>query len=113
MSKSLVLVSLLICGSLAIDKEWWKHASIYQIYLRSFQDSNGDGIGDFKGLTSRLDYLVDIGIDTVYIMPYYLSSWIDGGYDIIDYRAIDPVYGTMEDFEELMREMKARGMGYI
>ncbi|XP_065224136.1 maltase A2-like [Planococcus citri] len=106
------IVTLLtfVFGVLALDKEWWKHATIYQILLRSFQDSNGDGIGDIKGLISRLDYLKDIGIDTVYIMPFYPSSGIDGGYDIVDYKGIDPAYGTMEDFEELMREMKSRGL---
>ncbi|XP_065224400.1 maltase A2-like [Planococcus citri] len=103
----------LVLGALSLDTEWWKYGTIYQILLRSFQDSDGDGIGDIKGLMSRLDYLVEIGIDTVYIMPFYLASGVDTGYDIINYKKIDPDYGTMEDFEELMREMKSRGLRCI
>ena len=104
-------ILLLICQikATSLDREWWRHATIYEIYLKSFQDSNGDGIGDFKGVTSKLDYLVDIGVDTVWITPFYPSPMADGGYDITDYYGIDPIYGTMEDFEELMKEMKKRG----
>ena len=74
--------------------EWWRHAVIYELYPRSFQDSNGDGIGDIKGITSRLDYLHDLGIDAIWITPMYPSPGIDYGYDISDYMAIDPLYGT-------------------
>ena len=76
--------------------EWWRHAVIYELYPRSFQDSNGDGVGDLKGITSRLDYLHDLGIDAIWITPMYPSPGIDYGYDISDYVAIDPLYGTMK-----------------
>ena len=79
--------------------EWWRHAVIYEIYPRSFQDSDGDGVGDIKGITSRLDYLHDLGIDAIWITPMYPSPGIDYGYDISDYTAIDPLYGTMADFD--------------
>ena len=87
-------------------EEWWRHAVIYEIYPRSFQDSDGDGIGDIKGITSRLDYLHDLGIDAIWITPMYPSPGIDYGYDISDYTAIDPVYGTMADFDNLVAEAK-------
>jgi alpha-glucosidase len=77
---------------------WWRHAVLYEIYPRSFQDSNGDGIGDINGITSRLDYLKDLGIDAIWITPMYPSPGVDYGYDISDYTAIDPEYGTMADF---------------
>ncbi|XP_065222181.1 maltase 2-like [Planococcus citri] len=100
-------------AAVALDTEWWKHATIYQIFLKSFKDNDGDGAGDIKGLISKLPYLTETGIDTVYIQPFYPSSGIDGGYDVTDYKAIDPIYGTMEDFEELMRETKSRGIRCI
>ena len=81
---------------------WWRHAVIYEIYPRSFQDSNGDGIGDLNGITSRLDYLKNLGIDAVWITPFYPSPQVDFGYDISDYEAIDPQFGTMEDFDRLI-----------
>ncbi|XP_065223167.1 maltase 2-like [Planococcus citri] len=105
--------SLLIFGSKAVDRNWWKHATMYEVFLKSFKDSNGDGIGDIKGVTSKLDYFVDIGVDTVWITPYFPSSGADGGYDITDFYGIDSTYGTMEDFDELMREMKRRGLHFI
>src|SRR5438876_7552561 len=83
---------------------WWKHAVIYEIYPRSFQDSNGDGIGDINGITSRLDYLKDLGIDAIWITPMYPSPQVDFGYDIADYEAIDLQYGTMADFEHIVSE---------
>lgn len=104
----IILSSFIWCVS-SLDTEWWKHASIYQIYPKSFKDSDGDGIGDFKGIISKLDYLVDIGIDTIYVNPFHPSSKADGGYDITNYKAVDPIYGTMEDFEQLMKELKSRG----
>jgi alpha-glucosidase len=88
--------------------EWWRHAVIYEIYPRSFQDSDGDGIGDIKGITSRLDYLKDLGIDAIWITPMYPSPGVDYGYDISDYTAIDPVYGTLADFDMLVAEAKKR-----
>jgi len=92
---------------------WWKHAVIYEIYPRSFQDSNGDGIGDLNGITQRLDYLKDLGVDAIWITPMYPSPQVDFGYDIADYTAIDPQYGTMADFDRLVKEAKARGIRVI
>lgn len=94
-------------------KDWWKEAVVYQVYPRSFQDSNGDGIGDLPGITSRLDYLAELGIDAIWLSPVYCSPQDDGGYDISDYRSIDPMFGTMEDFEELVREGEKRGIGIV
>jgi alpha-glucosidase len=84
--------------------EWWRHAVIYEIYPRSFQDSDWDGIGDIKGITSRLDYLEDLGINAIWITPMYPSPGVDNGYDTSDYTVIDSVYGTMEDFDRLVAE---------
>jgi alpha-glucosidase len=92
---------------------WWKHAVIYEIYPRSFQDSNGDGKGDLNGITSRLDYLKDLGIDAIWITPFYPSPQIDYGYDIADYVSIDPEYGTMADFDRLVQEAKKRNIRVI
>jgi alpha-glucosidase len=92
---------------------WWKHAVIYEIYPRSFQDSNGDGIGDINGITSRLDYLEDLGVDAIWITPMYPSPQVDFGYDIADYTALDPQYGTMADFDHLMAEAKKRKIRII
>jgi len=94
-------------------EEWWKHAVLYEIYPRSFQDSDGDGIGDIKGITSRLDYLEELGIDAIWITPMYPSPGIDYGYDISDYTAIDPVYGTMADFDNLVAEAKKHNIRVI
>lgn len=92
---------------------WWKHAVIYEIYPRSFQDTNGDGIGDIKGITSRLDYLKELGIDAIWITPIYPSPQVDFGYDISNYEAIDPQFGTMADFDRLVRESRRRGIRVI
>jgi alpha-glucosidase len=92
---------------------WWRHAVIYEIYPRSFQDSNGDGVGDINGITSRLDYLRDLGIDAIWISPMYPSPLVDFGYDISDYTAIDPLYGTMADFDRLVSEAKQRKIRVI
>lgn len=97
----------------AATDEWWKHAVIYEIYPRSFQDSDGDGIGDIKGITARLGYLEDLGIDAIWITPMYPSPGIDYGYDISDYTAIDPVYGTMADFDRLVSEAKKHNIRVI
>jgi alpha-glucosidase len=86
---------------------------IYEIYPRSFQDSNGDGVGDINGITSRLDYLRDLGIDAIWICPMYPSPLVDFGYDISDYTAIDPLYGTLADFDHLIREAKKRNIRVI
>ena len=83
---------------------------VYQIYIKSFNDSNGDGIGDLRGITQRLDYLADLGVDCLWITPFFPSPQRDNGYDVSDYCAIEPIYGTMEDFDELSRETEARGI---
>lgn len=92
---------------------WWKNAVVYQVYPKSFQDSNGDGIGDIKGITSRLDYLAKLGIDAIWLSPVYKSPGIDNGYDISDYEEIDPQYGTMEDMDELIQEAKKRNIRIV
>src|SRR6185437_9644925 len=97
----------------ASQSPWWKHAVIYEIYPRSFQDTNGDGIGDINGITSRLDYLKQLGIDAIWITPMYPSPQVDFGYDISNYEAIDPQFGTMADFDRLVREAKRRGIRVI
>ena len=89
---------------------WWQEGIIYQIYPRSFQDSDGDGVGDLRGIISRLDYLQWLGIKGIWISPIFLSPMADFGYDISDYRAIDPQFGTMADFDELVEAVHARGM---
>ena len=94
-------------------KDWWKEAVIYQIYPKSFQDSNGDGIGDLPGIISRLDYLARLGVDALWLSPVLASPQVDNGYDVSDYRAIDPMFGTMEDMRALIREAKARGIGIL
>lgn len=89
----------------------FKDKVVYQIYPRSFYDTNGDGFGDLKGITAKLDYLKDLGVDFLWITPFFISPQRDNGYDIADYRQIDPRFGTMEDFEELSSEAKKRGIG--
>ena len=89
---------------------WYKNAVLYQVYPLSFSDSNGDGIGDIPGILSRLDYLADLGIDAIWLSPVYCSPMADNGYDISDYRAIDPVFGTMKDMEDLIREAGKRNI---
>ncbi|GGB39594.1 glycoside hydrolase family 13 protein [Fictibacillus barbaricus] len=96
-----------------MEKVWWKEAVGYQIYPRSFQDSNGDGIGDLKGIIQRLDYIKDLGIDVIWICPMYKSPNDDNGYDISDYQDIMDDFGTMEDFDLLMEEVHKRGMKLI
>lgn len=86
---------------------------VYQIYIRSFCDSNGDGFGDLRGITSKLDYLAELGVDCVWITPFFPSPQNDNGYDVSDYRAIEPIFGTMDDFEELSREAEKRGMSLM
>jgi alpha-glucosidase len=92
---------------------WWKHGVIYHIYPRSFQDSDGDGIGDIRGIIRRLGYLKDLGIDGIWISPMYESPMVDFGYDVSDYRKIDPVFGTMEDFTELLQKAHEAGIRII
>lgn len=96
-----------------MNTKWWKNKIAYQIYPKSFYDTNGDGIGDLKGITAKLDYLKDLGIDIVWISPCYESPLADQGYDISDYYKIDPVFGTEKDMEELIAEAKSRGISVL
>ncbi len=96
-----------------MNQTWWKEAVIYQIYPRSFMDSNGDGIGDIKGITSRLDYLKYLGVDVIWLSPIYKSPNDDNGYDISDYQAIMDEFGTMEDFDEMLSQAHKRGLRII
>ncbi|MEI6950553.1 alpha-glucosidase [Paraflavisolibacter sp. H34] len=95
------------------DKKWWKEAVVYQLYPRSFQDSDGDGVGDLKGISSRLDYLESLGVDAVWLNPIYASPNDDMGYDISDYRAIMKEFGTMADFDALLKGLHQRGIKLI
>ncbi len=92
---------------------WWRHAVFYEIYPRSFADSNNDGVGDLNGIASKLDYLRDLGVDAIWITPFFPSPQVDFGYDVSDYEAIDPMYGTMKDFDHLQSEAKKRNIRLI
>ena len=96
-----------------MNRKWWQDKTIYQIYPKSFCDSNGDGIGDLPGIISKLDYLKELGVDILWISPCYKSPMVDQGYDISDYYQIDPMFGTVEDMETLIHEAKTRGMYVI
>ncbi|RXF03048.1 alpha-glucosidase [Pseudoalteromonas sp. PS5] len=98
---------------MASNNEWWKGAVIYQIYPRSFQDSNADGIGDLKGIIHRLDYIKSLGVDAVWISPFFKSPMKDFGYDISDYRDVDPMFGAIEDFDELINQAHERDIKII
>src|SRR5437763_14365057 len=93
-----------------MGENWWRSAVIYQIYPRSFADSNGDGIGDLAGVTSKMDYLAELGVDAVWVSPFYPSPWVDGGYDITDYRDVHPALGTLDDFDEMVAAAHERGI---
>jgi len=93
--------------------QWWQNGTIYQIYPRSFQDTTGSGTGDLRGVTLRLDYLKTLGIDAIWLTPFYVSPQVDNGYDVANYTAIDPAYGTLEDFDELVAEAKSRGIRIV
>jgi len=125
MSKKLFTTFILICCCTALtlragpavsarkDVPWWQHAVFYEIYPRSFTDSNNDGIGDLRGITSKLGYLKDLGIDAIWLTPCYPSPQVDFGYDVSDYKNIDPVYGTLKDFDRLEREASKQGIWII
>jgi len=98
---------------LSDDPEWYRNAVIYELHVRSFYDANGDGIGDFQGLTRKLDYLEELGVTAVWILPFYPSPLRDDGYDIADYRRVNPDYGTLEDFQEFLAEAHRRGIRVI
>src|SRR5579859_5896879 len=93
--------------------QWWQHAVFYELYPRSFADSNNDGIGDLNGITSKLDYLKDLGVDAIWITPCFPSPQVDFGYDVSDYENIDPMYGTLADFDTLAAAAKKRGVHII
>jgi alpha-glucosidase len=89
--------------------EWWRGATIYQIYPRSFQDSDGDGLGDIPGILRRLDHVASLGVDAIWLAPVFPSPMLDMGYDVSDYCGIDPIFGSLEDFDQLVT--KAHGLG--
>jgi len=91
-------------------KEWWRGGVIYQIYPRSYQDSNNDGIGDLAGITSRLEYIAELGVDGIWISPIFTSPMKDMGYDVSDYRDIDPLFGDLKDFDRLVERAHSLGL---
>src|SRR5690349_13452127 len=93
-----------------MQNAWWHSAVVYQIYPRSFADADGDGMGDLRGIIQRLDHLAGLGVDVLWLSPVYPSPQDDNGYDISDYQDIDPVFGTLADFDELLSEVHGRGM---
>lgn len=97
-------------GGIIMKKKWWHEKVAYQIYPKSFQDTNGDGVGDLRGIINRLDYLKELGIDIIWLSPIYKSPFVDQGYDISDYYEIDPTFGTMDEMDELLAEAKKRDM---
>jgi alpha-glucosidase len=92
---------------------WWKNAVFYHVYPRSFFDSNGDGIGDLNGIRQKLDYIVQLGADAVWISPFFRSPHRDFGYDVSDYREVDPIFGSNEDFDALLREAHGKGIKIV
>jgi alpha-glucosidase len=118
---SLVLASSYYCffasaQNIPVDAEghqWWQHAVFYEIYPRSFADSNNDGIGDLNGISSKMTYLRDLGVDAIWITPCFPSPQIDFGYDVSDYENIDPIYGSLADFDRMVAEGKKRNIRII
>src|SRR6185312_14124216 len=100
-------------GSIMSDPQWYKDAVIYEAHVRAYADSNGDGIGDFPGLTSRLDYLQGLGVNALWLLPFYPSPLRDDGYDIADYENIHPSYGTLDDFDRCIAEAHRRGIRVV
>jgi alpha-glucosidase len=98
---------------MANGQEWWRGAVIYQVYPRSFFDSNGDGIGDLKGITAKLDYIASLGVDGVWLSPFFTSPMADFGYDVADYKGVDPIFGTLADCDEMIAEMHKRGLKLV
>ncbi|MFL5755949.1 MAG: alpha-amylase family glycosyl hydrolase, partial [Chloroflexota bacterium] len=100
-------------GAGPTDPLWYKDAVIYEVHVRAYFDSDDDGIGDFRGLTAKLDYLADLGVTALWILPFYPSPLKDDGYDIADYRRVNPSYGTLADFRAFIREAHRRGLRVI
>src|SRR4051812_13958583 len=92
------------------DEGWWRDAVVYQVYVRSFADANGDGTGDLAGVRARLPYLQDLGVDALWFNPWYPSPQADSGYDIADYRSIDPAFGSLDEAEQLIADARALGI---
>ncbi|WP_433536961.1 glycoside hydrolase family 13 protein [Micromonospora sp. CA-249363] len=95
------------------DDDWWRSAVVYQVYVRSFADSNGDGVGDLEGIRERLPYLRDLGVDALWLTPFYTSPMVDGGYDVADYRDVDPMFGTLADFDAMITDAHTLGLRII
>ena len=93
--------------------DWWKQAVVYQVYPRSFRDANGDGLGDIAGITSRIPYLRQLGVDALWLSPFYPSELADGGYDVIDYRNVDPRLGTLDDFDAMVAAAHSAGLKVV
>src|SRR5215472_1013518 len=111
-----LVATTLFAQELPTDAEghaWWQHAVFYEIYPRSFADSNDDGVGDLNGITSKLDYLRELGVDAIWITPCFPSPQVDFGYDVADYDQIDPMYGTLADFDRLLAEAQKRGIRVV
>lgn len=96
-----------------LDPDWWRQAVVYEVYPRSFADGDADGVGDLAGLLGRIDYFASLGIDAVWLAPFFPSALVDGGYDVDDYRAVDPTIGTLEEFDEFVQGLHARGINLI
>src|SRR5690242_7930356 len=95
------------------DAQWYKHAIIYELHIKAFADSNQDGIGDFRGLLTKLDYLQELGVTTIWLLPFYPSPLRDDGYDIADYYSINSAYGNIDDFKEFLSQAHLRGLKVI
>src|SRR6185503_13655804 len=102
-----------LAKAIATDQQWYKDAIIYQLHVKSFFDSNNDGVGDFPGLISKLDYIAVLGVNTIWLLPFYPSPRLDDGYDIGDYRGVHPDYGTLADAKLFIAAAHARGMRVI
>ncbi|NGM12289.1 glycoside hydrolase family 13 protein [Verrucosispora sp. WMMA2044] len=102
-----------IPSPLTADADWWRSAVVYQVYVRSFADSDGDGIGDLQGIRARLPYLRELGVDALWLTPFYTSPMVDGGYDVADYRDVDPMFGNLADFEAMITDAHALGLRII
>src|SRR5437868_3593087 len=96
-----------------MDIPWWRDAVVYEIYVRSFADASGDGVGDLAGVRQRLPYLAGLGVDAIWLTPFYTSPMADGGYDVADYRQVDPLFGSLADFDSLVADAHAHGLRVI